>query len=144
MKISKGKLKKINILCVNQNLKKISRTIELMYNRKLKIQDITNNQFSILCYIAYYDKITMGLLANKLFMDRTTLSKNLKPLLRKKYIIVTSTDDRRKKNLNLTNKGTVVINKSIHLWVRAQNEIYKKYGKKEIHNLLKILNQLIN
>ena len=144
MSISKTKLEKINITCVNQNLKKFSRTIALIYDRKLSINNITINQFAILSYIAYYDNITLGSVAIKLSMDRSTLSKNLKPLFREKYIIVTGMDDKRKKNLSLTQKGLGVLEQSIISWKEAQNDIYRQYGKKEIHNLVRMLHGLID
>ena len=143
MSISKSGLEKMYITCVNQNIKKFSRTIGLVYNRKLSALNITINQFAILSYIAYYEKITLGLLAGKLVMDRTTLSKNLKPMFRENYICLSILDDKRKKNLSLTKKGLGVLEDSISLWEEAQNEIYKKYGKTEIHNLVKILHGIL-
>jgi len=143
MTISKTRLEKINITCVNLNLKKLSRTIGTIYDRKLAEAGLTINQFSILSYISYFDKISLGLLAKELMMDRTTLSKNLKPLFRDGFITLVSENDKRKKNLALTTKGSLLLEKTLSLWSEAQNDIYKSYGKREIHNLLKLLHGLM-
>jgi len=144
MRISKNNLEKINITCVNQNLKKLSRSVGVIYDRKLAKNSINVNQFAILSYIFYYENITLGKLALRLSMDRTTLSKNLKPLLRENYITIISADDKRMKILCLTEYGTNTLENSLDLWAEAQKDIYRKYGKKKIHTLLSILNDLLS
>ncbi|MDH5655469.1 MAG: MarR family winged helix-turn-helix transcriptional regulator [Spirochaetia bacterium] len=143
MKLKKTTLQKINITCVNDVVKKFSRSIGIIYDRKLAKNNITVNQFSILSYIFYYENIALGKLAEHLKMDRTTLTKNLKPLFREHYIEIIETDDKRKKNLHLTPIGVKLLEDSIELWKEAQQTVYKKYGKKNIHQLLSLLHRIL-
>jgi len=143
MNLKKTTLEKINITCVNDIVKKFSRSIGIIYDRKLSGNNITVNQFSILSYIFYYENIALGKLADHLKMDRTTLTKNLKPLLRERYIEIMDSDDKRLKNLKLTKTGIKMLEDSIDLWKEAQESIYKKYGKNNIHQLVSLLHRIL-
>jgi len=142
MAVKKATLERINITCVNQNVKKFSRAIGLVYDRKLSKNGITVNQFTILSYIHYNDTIALGRLSTQLGMDRTTLTKNLKPLFREGYVETCGSEDKRVKNLCLSTSGVAVLEGSVALWKEAQSEIYQLYGKKQVHHLVRLLNRL--
>jgi len=142
MSLKKSTLERVNITCVNQVVKKFSRSIGLIYDRKLAKNNITVNQFAILSYIFYYENIALGKLAVHLAMDRTTLTKNLKPLFRENYIEILHTDDKRMKNIKLTTLGAQILENSLELWKEAQETIYHTYGKKNIHQLVSLLNEI--
>ncbi len=142
MSIRKSALAAIHVTCVNQSVKKFSRSIGLIYDRKLANNNITVNQFTILSYVFYYESISLGKLANRLAMDRTTLTKNLKPLFRDRYIEIISAQDKRVKQISLTTLGEEVLEKSVALWKEAQNEIYRKYGKQKVRQIVSTLNGL--
>jgi len=143
MNLKKSTLEKIHITCVNDIVKKFSRSIGVIYDRKLAKNNITVSQFSILSHIFYYENIALGKLADHLKMDRTTLTKNLKPLFRERYIEIIDTDDKRIKSLKLTKIGINKLEGSVKLWKEAQETIYSKYGKKNIHQLVSLLHNLM-
>lgn len=62
-------------------------------------------------------------------MDRTTLSRNLKPLQKQGLVSVTpSESDRRVKQLKLTNEGKAVFKEATKYWRRAQKRILDTFG----------------
>lgn len=141
--LKKGRLERIDALCVNSNLKKLARSVTVIYDRRLTRHNITANQFGILSYIFYYDSVTLGVLADKLGMDRTTLSKNLKPMFRDRLIQEVPSDDKRQKVLALTGGGKKTLAASLKSWRAAQKDVYRRYGKKEIHSLLLLLHEIL-
>jgi len=90
----------------------------------------------VLIALAYYPGHSMSALANFLVMDRTTLTKNLKPLLREKLIELAAGDDKRQRLLQLTRKGNLVLDKAYPLWLEAQKQVSEVLGGGEAMHML--------
>ncbi|HNN60125.1 MAG TPA: MarR family winged helix-turn-helix transcriptional regulator, partial [Leptospiraceae bacterium] len=73
--------------------------------------------------------LTINDLASGLGMDRTTLSKNLRPMVHRKLIQFESQKDRRKKALVLTKAGYTMLEKCTPLWEEAQDSVQKMLGE---------------
>jgi len=142
--IRSSHLRRISATCVNLNLKKANRKINLIYDRYLVKADITANQFSILSYIDFFTPISINELAFHMLMERSTLSKNLDPLILKKLVKKEPGKDKRKKMILITKVGLTVLNESIRYWKLAQKEIYETFGKHEVRDLLRSLHKVSN
>jgi len=73
-------------------------------------------------------------------MDRTTLTRNLKPLEKAGFITIAKLPDRRTKGYVLTEKGRQTIEKGVPLWKRAQQQIVGQMGEERYNRLLTELN----
>lgn len=117
--------------CKCLKLRKASRIITQLYDKKLKSCNIKITQFSILSFLATSEDQTMSSLSNNLLMDRTTLTRSLEILSKEKLIKNLKTSDARKRIVKLTEKGYETLEKAIPLWKEAEEEILdesKKYG----------------
>ena len=74
---------KVDLLenCTCFNLRKAARAVTQAYDEALKLQGLRATQISILAMLSELGPVTMTNLADQLVMDRTTLTRNLKPLL---------------------------------------------------------------
>ena len=79
-------------------------------------------------------------LATAMVMDRSTLGHNLKPLERDDLVILRlSADDRRKRYVELTKKGRLMLRKSRRLWRHAEGRFESIFGKKPAAELRAVL-----
>jgi DNA-binding MarR family transcriptional regulator len=79
-------------------------------------------------------------LSDKLMMDRTTLSRNLKPLEEQMLLRIEAGEDKRFKQVKITKKGQASLMQAIPLWDEAQNKIIGRLGQNNWKDLLKKLN----
>ncbi len=140
--MERGDLKRAGLSCINFNLRKAARAVTAIYDRNLASTGITSTQFSVLIALAYYPKHSMSALAQFLVMDRTTLTKNMKPLLRDKLIELTAGEDKRQRLLQLTKKGRTVLDKAFPLWTEAQQQVSEVLGGDEMHALYRTLHKV--
>ena len=65
--------------CTCMRLRKASRRMSQIYDHSLEAAGMTVTQYGLLGHLARYDGIGIGALAEKLIMDPTTLTRNLRP-----------------------------------------------------------------
>ena len=85
---------------------------------------------------AQIGQITITDLAERMAMDRTTLSRNLKPLEKQGLVEILPGADRRTRQIGLTPKGRKTLSKAMPLWEQAQKEILEVVGEKKIKDLM--------
>lgn len=110
--------------CTCLLLRKAARRVSQIYDRHLAPFGLTITQFALLSHLRTYDGIGIGALAGKLVMDPTTLTRNLRPLERQGLIIqVADRNDKRNRNLHLTQTGRDAFRAARPGWQAAQEEI---------------------
>ncbi|MFW9928836.1 MAG: MarR family winged helix-turn-helix transcriptional regulator [Candidatus Thorarchaeota archaeon] len=129
--------------CMCTNLRITARIISQIYDQELSSIKIKATQFTLLVAIAYRKSITITDLSEMLGMDITSLSRGLKILEKNDYIhISTNKDDKRSKNVTVTEDGKKIIVKAIPMWTRAQQKVERKYSKDKMKDILSNLNLL--
>ena len=61
-------------------------------------------------------------------MDRTTLTRNLKPMQEQGWVLIRKGEDRRTRTLALSSKGRRLLEKAVPLWDKAQKEVMQRLG----------------
>lgn len=118
----------MNDQCCCFNLRKISRAVTQFFDRHLELAGIRATQFTLLLSLSSISGKTLTEMAESLVMDRTTLTRNLKPLERMGLITGVKLSDRRSKAYALTEKGKEVILRGVPLWQKAQQQIVGRLG----------------
>ena len=114
--------------CVCHNLRRTSRAITQFY-KLLGPSGITITQLALLRAISIGNSSTITNISKEMYMDRTTLTRNLDLLEKQGFIQIQSSSDRRKRIVTLTNRGKAQMTKALPLWERAQDSIMEKFGK---------------
>ncbi|MFT5208489.1 MAG: DNA-binding MarR family transcriptional regulator [Flavobacterium sp.] len=115
--------------CVSNNLHKTARAITKVYEDAIRPCGIRRSQFSILAHLYRLHTVQLSVLSDHMIMDRTTLSRNLKPLLNSGLVEVKpSVDDARAKDISLSKDGKLKYKEALKLWTKAQKFVVKKYG----------------
>lgn len=133
-KPSRGALNVAN--CTNANLRKATRIVAQVYDAALRPVGLRGTQFTLLATMAESGDTPMTRLADELVMDRTTLTRNLKPLVEEGFVRVVQEEDHRVRIVRLTGRGKAVLEKARHFWREAQSRLVGRLGRKRWSGLL--------
>ncbi len=115
--------------CTNFNLRKAARVVTHLYDEILKPSGLRSTQYSLLTVLSMEGAETISNLAHKLVMDRTTLTRNLKPLQSQGWIKRAPGEDRRTRAWAITAPGRKVLAQALPLWQKAQKDTVSLLGK---------------
>jgi len=130
--------------CLSLNLRKANRVMSQIYDHYLAECGVKGTQFTILRATTFLGQTTNKQLQEVLVLDQTTLSRNLKPLLRDGFISVQEGDDRRIKVLSLTKAGEKLFELANIQWQQAQTEVKAKLGEKNTALLHSLSNSIVS
>jgi DNA-binding MarR family transcriptional regulator len=137
--------------CTCGELRKAARAITLLYDNAFKSSGLLSTQFGVLQVIHNIDSIRISDLADKLGMDRTTLTRNLSILERDGFIKISQGKDLRTRIVTATQKGRYAVAKVLPLWNEVQHKVKQQMGESSWHELmqnlrgfLKVTDQLAN
>ena len=113
-------------------VRKASRAVTQHYDRALRKTGIRVSQFNTLTVLTQTGPLPMQNLAEFMGLDRTSLTRNLQPPVRKRWIrIVLSEEDRRVRMVSITPAGIAALRKAVPAWRAAQasvDEVLKQSG----------------
>ena len=115
--------------CIGLNLRQAARWITSFYERHMEPSGVKLTQFGLLFSVGDMEGPTINELADRLALDRTTLSRNLKPLERQGWIKVTPGKDKRVRTLSLTPDGRQALDRARPCWEQAQREAIEIFGR---------------
>lgn len=129
--------------CACFNVRKASRVITQYFDRAMDGKNgLRGTQFSILAVLALSGPSTVSNLSERLVMDRTTLTRNLKPLEKRGTIRLEPGDDLRTRTVTLTKEGEALLATTYPKWKNAQNDVIEGFGRKRFQALLHELREL--
>ena len=129
--------------CVCRNLRSASRAVTQLYDEMLKPGGLRATQLGVMTTIANFGSVTINRLAQMLVMDRTTLTRNLKLLEKQGLIKTTPGEDRRTREVTLTDKGQQVLAQALPLWEKAQERVVKAFGAERWNATMADLSDLV-
>lgn len=133
-----------NTICVSTAVRRADRALTRIYDDALRPTGLVTTQFSLLSIIARAPgPRTLGDLAEAQVMDRTTLTRNLVPLVREGLVLITPGNDRRTRVISLTALGESIRDKARPRWQEAQEAIIRDAGSERIEHLLDELASLV-
>ena len=114
-----------NCLCLH--VQRAARVLARRFDDALRPIGLTSGQFSLLASLNRPEPPSIGMVANVLAMDRTTLTANLKPLERRKLVkIVPDKNDKRHRLVNLTKAGHRLLEEALPIWRETHGAIEKR------------------
>ncbi len=122
--------------CACFSLRKATRRVTQLYDEALKPAGIRATQLTVLAATSSAGPISVNRLAERIVMDRTTLTRNLKPLERDGLLTVRPGDDLRVREVSLTAKGRKTLDRAYPLWERVQARLREQLGDPHVDQLL--------
>jgi DNA-binding MarR family transcriptional regulator len=131
-------------ICNCSALRQASRHVTQYYDRYLSSAGLRVTQFSILSQLKRLGPMTINGLAHSMVMDRTTLGRNVLPLQRMGLITTQrGQQDRRSKELRLTNAGAARFRVATKKWAEAQAGFEKAFGRARSGELRRLLRAVV-
>lgn len=130
-----GKSLKAGQACACFNVRKTARVVTQLYDEVLRPTGLRITQFTLLVAAGGLGPVTVTRLAKMGAMDRTTLTRNLRPLEEQGLIHVESGEDRRERQVTLTSRGRRALAEAFPLWDEAQAKIVKGFGQERLQHL---------
>jgi DNA-binding MarR family transcriptional regulator len=130
--------------CMGLHIRRASRIITQVYDAALRPVELVVSQFTLLAAIHLFESVPITRLAQELFMDQTTLTRNLKLLEKRGFVAIEPGDDRRVKWISLTTEGQRILAEALPLWEQAQAEVKRHFGQQDWQTLLSLLSEVKN
>jgi len=119
-------------------LRQASRAVTRHYERALRGRGLRATQFSLLALLTQTGPLTVSELAAKLGVERTTLTRNLRPLETKGFVHTMTTEtDQRMRRVELTAAGRAAAAKALPAWQRAHASVAPILRRWKLENMLK-------
>ena len=114
--------------CTCANLRKTTRMVTQAYDAALQPVGLKGTQFTLLARLAKLGDVPLSRLAKGLVLDRTTLTRNLKPLVARGLIAIGHEQDQRVRTISITDDGRRLLEEAIPNWQRAQSRMVEGLG----------------
>ncbi len=139
----------MNTPCTCSTLRQLNRKVTNIYDHHLAVHEIRIGQFSLLAKIGRAGIVGFAPLAELMGMDRSTLSRTLKPLIQSGWIetgdeSLDASCDKRSFTVRLTKNGKQKYTQSRPEWLKAQRHIDALLGKQQHQLLVQVLEQANN
>jgi DNA-binding MarR family transcriptional regulator len=125
--------------CTCFRIRGAARRVTQIYSRHLAPTGLKISQFSLLGFVAAEGPISIGRLSELLATDRTTLTRNLSPLLHGGLVERAASGDKRRHELVATLDGRALFKRALPLWVAAEQEVRTAMGTRltaDLHGAL--------
>jgi DNA-binding MarR family transcriptional regulator len=124
--------------CVSLILRKATRAVTRRFDEILAPSGLRSTQTAILLEVMIYGPIKLTDLATRLVTDKSTMSRNIRPLEDLGYIKKKIVKGRRK-HIFITEKGEKILAEVFPLWHNAQNEVLNSIKSEKWKDLAGIL-----
>ncbi|MDP2330166.1 MAG: MarR family winged helix-turn-helix transcriptional regulator [Reyranella sp.] len=125
--------------CTCFRVRGAARRVTQIYSRHLVSTGLKISQFSLLGFVAARGPVSITELSEMLSTDRTTLTRNLRPLLTSGIIERVAAGDRRRHELVATPAGRALFKRALPLWSAAEQEVRTAMGARltaDLHGAL--------
>ena len=128
--------------CVGFNTRRATRLITQYYDKALAPSGLRSTQYSLLNALSMLGETSMQDMSIIMAMDRTTLTRNLSPLVKRGLVKVSVGSDRRSRPITVTLKGKSALEKALPYWQEAQSHIVDAVGSEQWDAMMRGLHQI--
>lgn len=130
--------------CYCLKMKKASNSLTNFYDQKLAASGVTLGQYFTLLNVATCKRGTIKELADMAGLDRSTLARNIKVLIKQGLVIDAKEDGCRDSKIVLSETGRQTYHQAKKLWEQAQLDIQAYLGEddEKLDQLLKKLSEI--
>jgi DNA-binding MarR family transcriptional regulator len=123
-----------NLGCTCFKLRKATRAMSRLYDHHMAAEGLKTTQYSLLAK-AMREALPLAELAERMGADRTTLTRNLKPLVDAGWIALLPGADSRQRIATITDSGRAKVASAKLAWERAQAEVEATAGYEAVRAL---------
>lgn len=129
--------------CLLTRTRQISRVLTAIYDEALRPFGVNAPQFSLLVLIVEHGPLSRSDLGRKNHHDRSTLTRNLQPLISQGWVSEGFPgDDCRSRPLSVTQDGKALLRSAASAWSAAQAKARAVLGEAGANTLMSIAGEL--
>ena len=131
--------------CVCHKVRMAARAVTRAYDAALRPVGLQATQFAVLVAVAPRGALSITALAESMGMDRSTLTRNLRPLAKDGLLAVGHEGWHRSRTVAITERGRARVREALPLWARAQARLQRQLGEPQwtsVHQSLEALGQM--
>lgn len=121
--------------CLVGRLRMLNREVTGIYDDALRPLGVKVSQINVLIAVAKFGPVAPGVVGELLRIEKSTLSRSVERLRAHGWIRVRPGDDERSHRLEITAAGRRLVQKSLPLWKRAQEETERLLGERTVRAL---------
>lgn len=129
--------------CTCFKLRKLTRAMSRVYDQHMATVGLKTTQYSVLVNAAR-EPLPVAELAERLGIERTTLTRNLKPLIEAQWITLEPGDDSRQRIVTISAAGRAKVKQAYAAWRAAQTEFENLLGTGAVRALHAQLDDTLN
>jgi DNA-binding MarR family transcriptional regulator len=114
--------------CVCNKTRVAARVVTRIYDEALRPVRLRATQFALLVALGTDGVMSIAALAKTMAMDRSTLTRNLRPLETEGLVARGDEGWRRSKAVQITAKGRGRLRQGLPLWQSAQSQVMRRLG----------------
>ena len=130
--------------CACLKVRTAARAVTKFYDNAFRPLGLRATQLSVLLAVAFSRAVSIASLSRMLGMDRSTLTRNLRPLEEKGLVALGPEGHHRSRTLSITSKGDQLVRKAVPLWEKTQQKFRETLKKPHWTNFHAELDHLIN
>lgn len=128
--------------CIIMNTVSASRTLLRRYDARIRHLGVTVQQFYLLAAIRSLPGEPVSVLARKVLLDRTSLTRNLDLLERKGLVRRRDGESGNRRICELTEAGAAVLDELLPQWREAKAKLMHGLSDAEVETYLKVARHL--
>lgn len=129
--------------CHCDAMRRATRALTNAYDAGLQPTGLTTPQFALLRTVEALGSASISVVARRLAVDRTTLGRNLRPLVEAGYLDVRGdAGDARERRVSLTAEGHVAVRHALPVWREVQDRIAEQFGREKLAELRRLVAEL--
>ena len=129
--------------CTCHMLRRTARAMSQYYDRYLEPVGLKLPQYSVLAHTHQASSLTITELAGLLDVERTTMTRNLRPMMDNGWISVSEGIDKRSRSVSLTDAGQELFRRARPLWQEAERSFRKTLGQEDTGELRRLLDETV-
>jgi DNA-binding MarR family transcriptional regulator len=125
--------------CLCNALRQASRAVSRLYDDDLREVGLRTTQYALLRIICEAGELRQADLSGLMALEETTLSRNLRAVVKSGWVAIQAGNDRRERRVAITPVGVAKLKDARPAWIKAQKRM-KSLLKDELwHKLLAVL-----
>ena len=115
--------------CMCHKVRMAARAVTRAYDAALRPVGLRATQFAVLVAVATEGALSITALAESMGMDRSTLTRNVRPLAKDGLLTVGREGWHRSRTIEITERGRARVREALPLWERAQATLQRQLGE---------------
>lgn len=132
----------LKLPCACATLRRATRAVTQVYEQAFREVGLTAPQFTVLAVLHAFGEMNQGKLSEVLAVDATTLTRVLKIMVTRGWIVSKPGSDRREKYLRLTPEGRTLFDNAKPLWQSVQSKVRDAFGSAEWGKMLTMVDRV--